>query len=732
MRSHRLLPAASIRGTLVALIAIVAVPLVGLGAYGVVYGYRERRDAEVEASAEVAREISLAVEAFVVDIVRVEQTLGVTSADHLAARIEGDLRAVLAKHAEIRDLSWIGPDGTVVASTEPALAGRSLFAREYFQEIRRGAEWRVSPVMQSVVDGAPLFVVACGVRGASGELRAVVSAAIGADALGVVLGRRSGGGWTAVVDGAGTLVAMAPERPLDWETRRRTSEHPWIVRALAGEEMRGAFRAATTGELRLGAVVPIRRLGWVAHASRPRAQILGEARRYAARFGVAALAVAIAALAAASLLASRIAGPLRTLEHHAAELGQGSPGPLRVRGPLEVRRVARALDAMAASLSRRRAELEAAHRDAQDATERAQARGAELDAIVAALPVGLVVLDASGKAARVNDVAVEILGLEDRDLALTPAERWARCRPARADGSPLGSADHPAVRALAGETVRGEVVRIERRGGGRAWIAASAAPIRSPDGHGRGAVLTIVDVTQLRGLEEERDTLIHTVSHDLRTPLHVIVSHAELLRRRGDEEARHRADAILASAGRMTRLVGDLVDAARLETGRVQLHLEAIDLARFLPAWRERVTGALPMQRVRVSTPGTIPAVVADPARLDQILANLVSNALKYSPDDAAVDVELARAGKALRLSVRDRGPGIAPEDLPRVFDRYWRGRSTARAEGLGLGLFITRRLVEAHGWTIEAASALGEGSVFTVVVPLERTRAAPAEGAAA
>jgi signal transduction histidine kinase len=479
-------------------------------------------------------------------------------------------------------------------------------------------------------------------------------------------------------------------------------------------------------------VVPIRELGWVAHASRPRAQILGEARGYAARFGAAALAVAIAALAAASLLASRIAGPLRALEHHASELGQGSPGPMRSRGPLEVRRVARALDAMAASLSRRRVELEAAHREAQDATEHAQARGAELDAIVAALPVGLVVLDAGGRAARVNDVAVEILALEEADLALSPAERWERCRPSRADGSPLGADGHPAVRALAGETVRGEVVRIERRGGGPAWIAASAAPIRAPDGQGRGAVLTIVDVTQLRGLEAERDTLIHTVSHDLRTPLHVIVSHAELLRRRGDEEARHRADAILAAAGRMTRLVGDLVDAARLETGRVQLHLEAIDLARFLPAWRERVTGALPVERVRVSTAGAIPAVVADPARLDQILANLVSNALKYSPDDAAVDVELARTGRALRLSVRDRGPGIPPEDLPRVFERYWRGTGAARAEGLGLGLFITRKLVEAHGWSIEAASALGEGSVFTVVVPLERTRAAPAEGAAA
>ncbi len=729
---RRLLAVESIRGTLVALIALVAVPLVGVGGYGVLRDYRDRRAAEIESSAEIARAVAVAVESFVIDVMRVEQTLGVTSADHPPARIGSDLRAVVAEHPEIRDMSWIEPDGTVLVSTEPALAGRSLFAREYVQDMRRGAAWRVSALMPSVVDRMPLFVVARSIRWPSGELRAIVTAAIDANRLGALLGSRSRGGWTAVVDSVGTLVAMAPEQALDWETRRRTSEHPWIQRALAGEEMRGEFRAVTTGEERIGAVVPIPQLGWVAHASRPLAGTLGQARREAARDGVAALAVAIAALVAASLLAGRIGGPLRALEHRAVELAHGSARPARLRGPLEVRRVARALDAMASSLSRRRLELESAQRDAQEATERAEARGAELDAIVAALPVGLIVLDPGGKAVRVNGLALALLSLENADLALSPAERWERCRPTRPDGTSLGAADHPAIRALRGETVHGELVRIERQDGGRAWVAVSAAPISGPSGSERGAVLTTLDVTQLRGLEEERDTLVHTVSHDLRTPLHVIVSHAELLRRRGDEEARRRADAILASAARMQRLVEDLVDAARLDTGRVQLRLEPVELGRFLPAWRERVAGALAVDRVLITAPGSVPVVVADPARLDQILANLVSNALKYSVAGSSVEVELSVARETLRLRVRDRGPGIAPHDLPRVFDRYWRGRSAGHAEGLGLGLFITRKLVEAHGWRIEVASEVGRGSVFTIVVPLDGARSAPAEGAAA
>jgi signal transduction histidine kinase len=718
---------------LVALIAMVAVPLVGLGGYGVFRGYQTRRAAEVEASAEIARAVGAAFEAFILDLVRVEHAFGVASADHTYEQIERDLGVVAAEYPAVRDMSWIAPDGKVLASTEHGLTGKSLHAREYIQEIVRGADWRVSPLVPSLVDAAPLFIVARAIRGASGELRAVVAAAVDADLLAGALGRRTRGGWTAIVDGAGTLVAIEPDRHLTWEDRRRPSEHPWIARALSGEEVRGTFRSVLEGRDRIGAVVPIRSIGWAAHASRPVADTLAAARREAVRNGLAALAVALAAIAAAVLVSRRIGGPLRELEQHAAALARGGGDPARIRGPAEVRRVARALDAMAAALSARHAELEVARRGAEAATERAEARGAELDAVVAALPVGLVVTEGEGRTLRVNGAARELLGVGEGEPLRAVEERTRRHRVFGADGRLLGDDDLPATRALRGQRVRGEIVRLEREGGERAtWLAVSAAPIFGPDGAARGAVTTLVDVTHVRALQEERETLIHTVSHDLSTPLSVIVNHADLLRRRGGEEARRRAEAILASAGRMQRLVQDLADAARLETGRVQLRVEAIDLARFLATWRERMAGALPMSRVRLSVPDQVPAVVADPVRLDQIVSNLVSNALKYSVEESAVEVELAAAEGALRLSIRDHGQGIAPDDLPRVFERYWRARGTSGAEGLGLGLFITRKLVEAHGWRIDAESELGRGSVFTVVVPLDGARAAPAEGAAA
>jgi signal transduction histidine kinase len=232
-------------------------------------------------------------------------------------------------------------------------------------------------------------------------------------------------------------------------------------------------------------------------------------------------------------------------------------------------------------------------------------------------------------------------------------------------------------------------------------------------------------------LTEERETLMQTVSHDLRTPLHVVVGHARLLQRQGQDPAvLRRADAILASAGRMTRLIGDLVDAARFEAGHVDLQLEPMDLASFLGGWRDRVAAGLHVERVRLEVPASVPAVLADPGRLDQILANLVSNALKYSIPGSEVRVTLTEAPPAaapnvLRLAVSDVGPGIPSDELPRLFERYYRSKSAPHAEGLGLGLFITRKLVEAHGWRIHVQSELGKGSVFTVVIPVSGAPAA-------
>lgn len=592
------LPPPTIRGALFALIALAFLPLLLVGGVEVAANYRSHRDAETGAAVEAARSVATATEAFIRDLVRVEYAVGASFAGRgvKPSRIERTLARVVGATPGMRDMSWIDPRGQVVASTEPRLAGKSLFAREYFHEIAGGAEWRVSPLLRSVVDGRATVLVARGVRRPDGELVGIVVAALEPDAFSWAL-RAFREGMTSICDSAGTLVASDPARALEWSERRLPGEHAWVQQALYGEDAAGVFRWVN-GERRVGAMVPIPGIGWVAHASRPFDAAMAPVRSEALMRALVFLAVALGGLGGALIVARRIAGPLRALEWEAARLARGgvpSPGP---RGPAEVRRVAYALRSMASSVAARRVAVEA--------------------------------------------------------------------------------------------------------------------------------------------LTEERETLMQTVSHDLRTPLHVIVGHARMLKRGLDADVQRRADVILSSAGRMTRLIGDLVDAARLEAGHVELRLEPMDLASFLGGWRDRVAGGLNVERVRLEVPAPLPAVLADPGRLDQILANLVSNALKYSIPGSEVRVTLAAVPaaaqgtpQALWLAVSDVGPGIPAEELPRLFERYYRSKGAAHTEGLGLGLFITRKLVEAHGWRIDVESVLGKGSVFTVVIPVSGARASSASPSA-
>jgi signal transduction histidine kinase len=741
MRRVRVSQPRTIRGTLFVLIAIALLPLVGFGAYGVFDAYRHERDAEIDASADVANALVSAFESFILDLVRTEQGAAASFATRARTprQIRDELVQIEAHLPMVRDMSWLDARGVAVASTEPRLVGRSFYAREYFREISAGAEWRVSPLVRSLLDARPLFIVASAYRRRSGELVGVVAAAVDAEKLAPLLSQRSSGR-TSILDSEGTLVAVQPQQQaLEWEARRRPIQHPWIRKALGGKGAHGVFRSPRTGDLRVGAIVPIPIIGWVAHASRPLDEAMAPVRRGLVRSIGALIAVALAALAAALVFARRIAEPLQALEQHAERLARSGAAELPARGPPEVRRVARALDSMASGLAARQADLEAVNRRLVESEERfrlaaeqAQAQRAELEALFAAVPAGLVFVDRDAAPVRSNDAARTILGVGQEELRRWVAEGTSRI--SGQDGRPLPPEDAPHARAVRGELVRGVILRVDRPPGvdppSSVWIAASAAPIRDGSGAVRGAVTAFMDITELRNLQEERETLMQTVSHDLRTPLHVIVGHARLLRHRGNDDTQRHGDAILASAGRMKRLIEDLVDAARLETGHVALHLEPLDLRAFLSGWSERMVGALDTSRIRIVVPGTVPLVHADAGRFEQILVNLVSNALKYSLRGTEVAVTLTVAGESVRISVQDRGPGIAPEELPRLFERYYRAKTATHTEGLGLGLFITRKLVEAHGWRLEVESELGQGSVFTIVVPLAGGRVATSTAA--
>jgi two-component system, OmpR family, phosphate regulon sensor histidine kinase PhoR len=231
-----------------------------------------------------------------------------------------------------------------------------------------------------------------------------------------------------------------------------------------------------------------------------------------------------------------------------------------------------------------------------------------------------------------------------------------------------------------------------------------------------------VDISERKDAEQLRKHYVHTVSHDLRTPLAVIDGRAQVLKKLRAQHAgateQQCIDAILTATRRMNAMMADLADSARLESGQMTLRKRQVDLASFVSNALEHTAGALEVERVSLEAEPGLPPAHADPDHLERILINLLSNALKYSAAPTPVLVRVAQRGEELLVSVRDRGGGIHPEDLPHIFDRFHRGKHTSAQSGLGLGLYITRMQVEAHGGRISVDTEVGKGSAFEFTLP--------------
>jgi signal transduction histidine kinase len=219
-----------------------------------------------------------------------------------------------------------------------------------------------------------------------------------------------------------------------------------------------------------------------------------------------------------------------------------------------------------------------------------------------------------------------------------------------------------------------------------------------------------------------RDELIAAVSHDLRSPLGTIVGTAELLSKSEapDEKRQRWVEALRRSADWMKRLIDDLVDIARIEAGRFTIEEKSCAVR---PLLRETVDLMQPLAqqkklRLEVQLPDREFDFPCDRDRILRVFSNLIGNAIKFTPEGGAITVKTALESGQVRFSVTNSGSGIAPEELPHVFERFWQARKTARM-GAGLGLTIAQGIVEAHGGKIRAESELGRGSTFSFTLPL-------------
>jgi signal transduction histidine kinase len=222
--------------------------------------------------------------------------------------------------------------------------------------------------------------------------------------------------------------------------------------------------------------------------------------------------------------------------------------------------------------------------------------------------------------------------------------------------------------------------------------------------------------------EELRRNLMADIAHELRTPLTVIRGDLEALLDGVFEPTPETLASLQEETLLLARLVDDLRALAQAEAGQLQLALEPADLGELLHGVVESfdLQAEIQGQSLVLDLPRELPLVEADPQRVRQVVANLVSNALRHAPESGRVVVSAAPRPDKVQISVADDGPGIAPEDLAHVFDRFWRG-GKARVEGSGLGLAIARELVRAHGGRIWAESQLGKGTVFFFTLPTSR-----------
>ena len=224
--------------------------------------------------------------------------------------------------------------------------------------------------------------------------------------------------------------------------------------------------------------------------------------------------------------------------------------------------------------------------------------------------------------------------------------------------------------------------------------------------------------------ERTRSALLSSVSHDLRTPLAAITGAASSLRdgsRTLPESVREElADTIAEEAMRLNRLIGNLLDMTRLESGTLAPRKEWYSLEEVVGAALTRLEPALQDRAVRLNLPDDLPLVPLDGVLFEQVVWNLVENAIKYTPAGGSIEISAGLHGGELRFDVADRGPGIGSGDGHRLFEKFYRGESASGQPGVGLGLSICEAIVRAHGGTIEAANRAGGGAVFTVWLPLE------------
>jgi signal transduction histidine kinase len=371
-------------------------------------------------------------------------------------------------------------------------------------------------------------------------------------------------------------------------------------------------------------------------------------------------------------------------------------------------------------LSRLEERMQNARAAVAEAHQREALQRSRLQAVFDAMPEAVLITDAHGDIVQQNAAAKkfarETAGVDPWGNAL----RFDLRAPA---GDPLPVEEMPIYRALRrGETVVGAELAIVPPDGKLVPIIASATPLVSDHGS-EGAIVLYQDIRSIKELERLREEWAAIVAHDLRQPVSVITLTGELLVKLHEgelsERERQGIDRIRSAATRLGRMINDLLDASRIEAKRLSMGLRTVDIRELIDRVAENLTESTAAYGVEVCSEPDLFACV-DSDRIQQVLENLLTNACKYGQPGTPIRISATSRDDVIEVTVENQGPGITAEQLPKLFSRFARTKEAraSRESGLGLGLYISKGLIEAHGGQMWAESTPGQTTCFHFTVP--------------
>jgi len=394
-----------------------------------------------------------------------------------------------------------------------------------------------------------------------------------------------------------------------------------------------------------------------------------------------------------------ISKPLREMADAAGKIAEGDfSRRITIRANDEVGDLAKAFTNMAEQVKKR-----------MDEVIRGRSR---FEAVLLSMFDGVMVVDAKGRILLMNPTLMQSLRLSDNPAGKKPVEVFRNVEVEEITDSVLD--------VKGGVETREIIIQIPNE----KVLLVHATPIIRED-EAEGAVLLFHDVTELKRLEQIRRDFVANVSHELRTPISSIKGYAETLIDGAvdDKElAEEFVGIIQAEADRLAKLIEDLLDLSRLESGKLDLHpvrCSVKDIAERVIRDQKEAAGEKSIA-VREDIPEDIPDIMADPAMITQVLINLMDNAIKYTPEGGGIEVSAAPEGGMVEVRVTDTGVGIPEKDLSRIFERFYRVDKARSRQlgGTGLGLSIVKHIVQEHGGQVWVDSLPGKGSTFTFTLP--------------